>query len=324
MYKLKIGIEEFHYYDPKELFSDIVKEFYYSDANIFKDVRIFKKDILKVVTPIFVKLKKPHPESYFDMSKTKYDEWKKIIGILKSKYSKKVIKEDEVVEPVDEEFNETLKKYIEKVEKIKLKDTYLSKLLRYSPIDENGQSEYFYFKNLSPDDSKIDPTNGIHWDRACRVYFKMEYIKEKGTTVAFRFNGYNLDNDLKNRAIRKDIREPLQDLNCVHCGAESNKNHLNEIDHKNGRYNDSSALDIETQELEDFQTLCSTCNKTKRSICMKCVENGIRYDATILGYPMSVVEGDLAYDKSLGENACVGCYFNDVQYFRKMLTFKKE
>ncbi len=48
----------------------------------------------------------------------------------------------------------------------------------------------------------------------------------------------------------------------------------------------------ENQRLEDFQPLSKAANDAKRQFCKECKRTGIRYDAKLLGYPMSYYSGD--------------------------------
>lgn len=50
-------------------------------------------------------------------------------------------------------------------------------------------------------------------------------------------------------------------------------------------------------------------------------ENGIRYDAKQLGYPMSYYKGGAKHNNE--ENACIGCYWYDPIEFRRHLQEKK-
>jgi hypothetical protein len=67
---------------------------------------------------------------------------------------------------------------------------------------------------------------------------------------------------------------------CVICG--SNTDLVCEaIPHKNDFYNDDRVLNIKTQLLDDFQSLCNHCNLQKRQICKNEKETQIIYNARI-------------------------------------------
>lgn len=67
------------------------------------------------------------------------------------------------------------------------------------------------------------------------------------------------------RPIRKDIQKEITKRLCLNC----NKRSDTVCDHKNDLYNDPRVLNCETQILEDFQPLCTSCNLQKRQICIE-------------------------------------------------------
>ena len=147
-----------------------------------------------------------------------------------------------------------------------------------------------------------------------KAIIKVKYIKESNKTVAYKFNGYNITNEIKNRQINSEIRKYFDDKNCAHTGSPNKKHNKHEIDHKNGRYNEDGVFNIETQKIDDFQPLTQESNKQKREVCKKCKKTNKRYDAMYLGYNTSVIEGTLEYNEELG---CVGCYWYDCNKFKK-------
>ena len=217
--------------------------------------------------------------------------------------------------------NDIINKLKLKVKNVSPKTT-LDRLLYYSPIDENGFSEFFYFSNiLIEKDRSLIPNNGVQWDRTVRKYLNVEYIKENNKTIAYKFNGFNVSNEIKNRQINSDIRKYFDDKNCAHTGSPNKKHNKHEIDHKNGRYNEDDVFNSKTQKIEDFQPLTQESNKQKREVCKKCKKTNKRYDAIYLGYNTSVIEGTLEYNEVLG---CVGCYWYDCNKFKKSLGLINE
>ena len=89
---------------------------------------------------------------------------------------------------------------------------------------------------------------------------------------------------------------------------------------KDGRKKDSRVLNTRTQRIDDFQPLSKPANDAKRQFCKKCKETGNRYDAKLLGYNISVMEGSIKYSEKLG---CVGCFWYDPIAFRKELVKNK-
>jgi hypothetical protein len=65
---------------------------------------------------------------------------------------------------------------------------------------------------------------------------------------------------IQTRFIRNDISNRIKKLKCVSCGSDTDII----CDHKNDLYNDIRVLNIQTQELKDFQALCTHCNLFKR------------------------------------------------------------
>jgi len=107
-------------------------------------------------------------------------------------------------------------------------------------------------------------------------------------------------------------------MKCEHTGFEGISSDGIEVDHRNGRYNEPNVLNVETQTIDDFMPLTRRANLFKRgNACNPCKSTGKRYDAKLLGYPISVSEGSLDYDEKLG---CVGCYWYSPINFRKTLS----
>lgn len=118
------------------------------------------------------------------------------------------------------------------------------------------------------------------------------------------------------RPIRSDIREILKRLPCVHCGTT----HGIEIDHKNGLYNDPRVLNIETQNVDDFQPLCKHCNCQKRQTYAEMKKTGIRYPATripaIGQFDIDYIKGNSNFDLN-DPNTMIGTYWYDPIAFLK-------
>ena len=94
------------------------------------------------------------------------------------------------------------------------------------------------------------------------------------------------------------------------------------VDHKNGRYNDNRLRDINKQTINDFQPLTNNENLDKRECCKKCTEANKRFNATILGYVVSYIQGDENYIDS--PDGCVGCYWHDCLKFKQSLILSTE
>jgi len=117
-------------------------------------------------------------------------------------------------------------------------------------------------------------------------------------------------NDISTRPIRQDIRNALKKGPCVVCGTYSQI----EIDHKNGLYNDPRVLFIETQTLDDFQSLCKHCNDQKRETYNYMKREGKRYPATSIPlwkpFGIDFINGNETYDPE-DPNATIGTFWHD-------------
>lgn len=170
--------------------------------------------------------------------------------------------------------------------------------------------------------NKLGLGNGGSWFRPSSSLAK-EYLVEKDTSITrgnstdrVRLNGFNTAQNF-NHAIRTDIKDFYKTQNCVMLGIKGgSENTKIEIDHKDGRKDDSRVSNLDTQKFEDFQPLCKAANDVKRQICKRCKQTNKRWSAkNIKGNPYSFYEGDENYNSELG---CKGCYQYDPVEYRKM------
>ena len=154
-------------------------------------------------------------------------------------------------------------------------------------------------RNIHPG---FESTNGCHRARSDSCYlgkrYKIRRIKKGGKVVAIQLDGSNHNSIKKHRSIRKDIRDKILTQKCVVLDIASNI----EVDHKNGRYDELSNIDLNDQKTSDFQPLTKAVNDAKRQHCKECIRDGKRYDAHRLGYK----EGRNAADKNTVSRS--GCY----------------
>jgi hypothetical protein len=147
------------------------------------------------------------------------------------------------------------------------------------------------------------------------------YIFGKGNTI-FLIKVFGNKDGNSGRPIRKDIKNKLKNNSCVVCGSNSNI----EIDHKNGLYNDPRVLNIKTQTIDDFQTLCKHCNDQKRQTYVWQEKNNKRYPTTLIPqfkiFNINYIYGDETYNKN-DINAMVGTYWYDPIYFMQHIYLKK-
>lgn len=127
-------------------------------------------------------------------------------------------------------------------------DRWAKKKFNYTVIYKNGK-----IKKYSENDEDIIPSNLLN-----------EFIMQNNDVIGIigiyvhskRINKIN-------RQIKDKILKKIKQNNCVVCGTTSDII----CDHKNDLYNDERVLNLETQIIEDFQSLCNHCNLQKRQIC---------------------------------------------------------
>lgn len=187
--------------------------------------------------------------------------------------------------------------------------------------DKNGVSKWVGVSEFIGKYSDLALGNGGSWCRKSSNLAK-EFIVEfdkgltKGNTIdRIRLNGFN-DKLHFNHAIRQDIKDFYKDKNCVMLGIRGkSENTKIEIDHKDGRKDDSRVSNLQTQKIDDFQPLCKAANDAKRQICKRCKITNKRWNAkNLLGNPYEFYKGDENYDENLG---CIGCYQYDPVAYRK-------
>lgn len=183
--------------------------------------------------------------------------------------------------------------------------------------------------------SSSGKTINIFWncDKEEEELIRGDFMKNckiiKGTTKVYYFKIFGLkdkieDNNTGNtRNIRKDIKEYYKDKPCVVCGSNSEL----VCDHKNDLYNNLRVLNLKTQLITDFQSLCIHCNLQKRQISKKTKELNKRYSAKNIPqlsiYNIEFISGDENYDIN-DPNAMVGTYWYDPIEFVKQCIKLKE
>lgn len=193
--------------------------------------------------------------------------------------------------------------------------------LQLANPDEKGISRWVSVSEFVDDYKDLKLGNGGSWCRANSTLAK-KYIIEFDRSITsgnsidkIRLNGFN-NLVTFNQNIRQDIKDFYKNENCVMLGVSGfSENTKIEIDHKNGRKNDSRISNLQTQTLEDFQPLSKAANDVKRQICKRCKETNKRWNAkNIKGNPYDFYEGDENYTEELG---CEGCYQYDPVAYRK-------
>lgn len=132
--------------------------------------------------------------------------------------------------------------------------------------------------------------------------------------IALRTNGFDIYNNkqINKRSIRKDIKEYHYKSGCVVCGSKSKKELV--VDHKNDLYNDPRVLNVNTQNIYDFQCLCTHCNLQKRAVCKLTRDTKKRYGATNIPqlkiFGIDFIDGSDLLNVD-DKNAMVGTYWYD-------------
>ena len=191
--------------------------------------------------------------------------------------------------------------------------------LELAQPNEFGVSRWVYVTEFVGKYAELKFGNGASWARKESTLAK-NYIVEfnknltAGNSIdAIRLNGFN-ENHFS-QYINAEIKREIKSMRCPILGTSNP-----EVDHKNGMKNESRVMQNENQKLSDFQPLSKAANDAKRQFCKECRKNHKRFDAKLLGYPMSYYFGSAIHNNE--ENACIGCFWYDPLEFRKHLTQK--
>lgn len=185
--------------------------------------------------------------------------------------------------------------------------------------DKNGFSRWVSATEFTGEYEALKLGNGGSWCRKESTLAKKYIIKfDKSITPGnsidrVRLAGFN--NGDFSQHINAEIKRIIKARRCVVLGTSNP-----EVDHKNGLKNEARVMRNEDQRLSDFQPLSKAANDAKRQFCKECMRTGKRYDAKLLGYPMSYYYGNEKLTDA--EDACVGCFWYDPIEFRKHLKRK--
>ena len=182
--------------------------------------------------------------------------------------------------------------------------------LKLSCPDDNGFSRWVYKTEFINEYSSLNFNNGCPWIRGIGFLYETK-IENKIWRIRLLGKSKIID-----RRIRQDIRESICSYPSCHSGLPNIENDYILPDHKNGRYDDLDVLNLETQNLENFQPLTLRENLYKRQMCKICKQTNKRFDAKKLNYNISFIDGDENYTEELG---CNGCYWFDCKKFKESL-----
>ncbi len=186
--------------------------------------------------------------------------------------------------------------------------------------DENGCSRWVDTSEFTGEYERLKLGNGFDFGRkesplAQKYVIETDKKRTPGVGIdAIRLNGFR-EEDPYTQYIRPEIKKEIKKRRCAILGTSDP-----EVDHKNGMKNEGRVMKNEDQQLSDFQPLGKAANDAKRQYCKECRESGIRYDAKLLGYPMSYYAGGPTHN--MEEDACVGCYWYDPLEFKRHLKQK--
>lgn len=276
--------------------------------------KIAKENLGKKLTSTW--FKKNYPEFFYlpDVPNAKPElDGNLIIGLLGG-YGYKVSFSKELVG--DNTYRKRVKSItiniIDKKTKNDKEKNIIYKFLKLAKPDDDGKAIVPCEKFEKDKDLKLG--NGGSWCRKnskLAEYFIIELHKDgsgnKNTSIELL--GWNREIQFSQRINRK-IVDGLKHHNCVFCGFKSKI----EIDHKDGRKDDLSFNDINSQQFSYFQPLCKSCNDKKRQACKVCKETNKRWSAANIkeykDFPF--YEGGEDYN-----GTCVGCMLYDFSEFRK-------
>lgn len=188
-------------------------------------------------------------------------------------------------------------------------------------FEKYAQPTEGYSKDILIDDLvEIHPnfrsTNGNSWARSDSSWLGKKYLiirtHQNGSVYSVKLDGFNTNSVNKYRSISSSIINALKGKKCTILDIISTKGM--EIDHKNGKYDSLSNIDLSKQKTEDFQVLSKAANDAKRQHCKICKDTGERYDAKQLGYSSSFIVGNK------NSKTCIGCYWYDPHHFNKTIS----
>lgn len=189
----------------------------------------------------------------------------------------------------------------------------IGKYWKIITVKENGTFRYPGWTPSTEEKHEINSDFYNHFTPSKRGN-RIQYIKIHGP------NENNIQRTINSRIKNYFIENNM--MKCVVCGSCSDL----QYDHKNDLYNDPRVLNVNTQEVDDFQILCRHCNDQKRNCMVKTRNTGKRYGATripqLAYHGIDFIEGDETFDVN-DINAMKGTYWYDPVEFMKFLFITK-
>jgi len=197
-----------------------------------------------------------------------------------------------------------------------LREQFMNYIRTHANFNEDlGHCDWVDIEDLIAIDPRFATGNGGSWCRSDGPLKQYRIDREKGERgriVRVRLTGKN-GNPVE-RQIAPAIYKEISKRRCVVLDVGKV-----EVDHKDGRYEETRRVPLAEQKESDFQPLSKHANTAKRSHCKKCKETGERYDARRLGYATGWLG---AGDSSYKQWGCTGCYWYDPKYFNEMVSKK--
>jgi hypothetical protein len=175
-------------------------------------------------------------------------------------------------------------------------------------VNKHGQSQPLHVKDFKKY-GLPSFGNGSGWARddgsLGKKYKIIRHKDSSGRIVSVQTGGWAEPSF--NGAIAPDVYEHHSGRPCVVLGTHRNI----EMDHKDGRKHAFKPV----ESCDEFQPLSKAANDAKRSHCQRCSTHNVRFDAKVLGYAVSVVEGTTDY-----RGTCDGCYWHDPLRFNSLVS----
>lgn len=184
------------------------------------------------------------------------------------------------------------------------------KYFTYTVIYANGKNPKTY---LGDSDKYKVPTDVLD------DYFTNKVKKGRkiiGIYIHCEFNDTHC-----NRTIQNDIRIKIRKQKCEYCDSKSDM----VCDHRNDLYNDPRVLNTKTQELDDFQPLCNSCNLRKRQVCIDEKKNKKLYSAKNL---YKNYDFEFPWEKKVFDIKDINCkldtyWYDKTEFQRKLELYSK-
>ena len=212
-------------------------------------------------------------------------------------------------------------------DKKKGKQSNIEKVELLFKPDSEGYSDFVNIEEFEKNDLRWSKGNGNGRNGSYFGVNKYKWDVKRGKgrkIIALKINGIN-DNKLYGCShpignhTKKYFKKNMFEGGCVSCGTHSELC----IDHKNDLYNDENVLNVNTQQVSDFQYLCNHCNIVKREVCQKTKKTGKRYGATNIKklkcFNIDFIVGDETFDET-NPNAMLGTYWYDPVAFMEHIA----